>query len=57
MPGDGRPLAGGRHHAGVLRTYVCVWTLVGAGTGEGDEFMTPFVDHKTADCGEKEGGE
>lgn len=41
----------------ITLTYVCVWTLVGAGAGEGDEFMAPFVDHKTADCGEKEGGE
>lgn len=40
--------------ADVLQTYVCVWTLVSSGTGEGDEFMAPFVDHKTAHCGEKE---
>lgn len=39
----------------ITLTYVCVWTLVGAGAGEGDEFMAPFVDHETADCGEKEG--
>lgn len=38
----------------MLQTYVCVWALVSSGTGEGDEFMAPFVDHKTAHCGEKE---
>ena len=31
-----------------VRTYICVRTLVGSGTGEADEFMAPFVDHKTA---------
>lgn len=37
-----------RYQAKVLRTYVCVRTLVGSRTGEGDEFMAPFVNHKTA---------
>lgn len=32
----------------VLKTYICVRTLVGSGTGEGDELMAPFVNHKTA---------
>lgn len=40
--------------ADVLQTYVCVWTLVSSGTGEGDELMAPFVDHEAAHCGENE---
>ncbi len=32
----------------VLTTYVCVGTLIGSGTGESDELMAPFVNHKTA---------
>lgn len=29
-------------------TYVCVGTLVGSGTGEGDKLVASFVNHKTA---------
>lgn len=29
-------------------TYICIGTLVGSGTREGDKLMAPFVDHETA---------
>lgn len=38
----------------VLKTYVCVRTLVGSRTGEGDKLMASFVNHKTAHCQKRE---
>ncbi len=32
----------------ILTTHVCVGTLIGSGTGEGDELMATLVNHKTA---------
>lgn len=31
-----------------LLTYICVGAFVGSRTGEADELMAPFMDHKTA---------
>lgn len=38
----------------VCFTYVGGRSFVGPRTGEGDEFMTALMDHKTAHCGGRE---